>query len=157
MSELLIEVRYEADATHKSPGRLTGVLLPYGQRAGDRPEIFERGALHWPDAGILVRAMHLREAPIMRAIPFLEGDELRLDSPIPDTTAGRDAAVNLREGVYTGLSVEFKAEREARRAGLRVIQRAALTGAGLVDYPSYRTALAEVRQQQERRARKVWL
>ena len=28
-----------------SPGRLTGVLVTYGKRALDRPEIFEAGAL----------------------------------------------------------------------------------------------------------------
>ena len=27
-----------------SPGRLTGTLLTYGERANDRPELFERGA-----------------------------------------------------------------------------------------------------------------
>ena len=156
MDEILIPIEYRQDESRQSPGRLSGVLLPYLTRAGDRPEMFESGSLYWPDRGILVRAMHERQAPIMRVVPFLDGDRLLVDAQIPDTTAGRDAATNLREGVYTGLSVEFRAERETRRGGLRVIQRGFLTGAGLVDFPSYTQALAEVRQQGQGR-RKVWL
>ena len=63
----------------------------------------------------------------------------------PDTTRGRDAVVNIREGVYTGLSVEFKSLAEGRRNGLRVISRAMLGGAGLVDYSSYTGSTVEVR------------
>ena len=158
MSELLIEVEYRQDESRQSPGRLTGVLLPYEVRAGDRPELFESDALYWLDGGILIREMHQRDRPILRAVPFQDGNTVRIDQPFPDTTAGRDAATNLREGVYTGLSVEFKAERETRRGNLRVIQRARLTGAGLVDYPSYRDALAEVRQRESRPSwRRIWL
>ena len=151
MNELFIPVEYRADESRQTPGRLVGVLLPYETRAGDRPELFESGALHWPDGGILVREMHRRDSPILRAVPTVEGNELRIDAPFPDTQRGRDAAVNLRDGVYGGLSVEFQAERETRRGSLRVIQRALLTGAGLVDVPSYRAATAEVRGQARRR------
>ena len=40
------EIRFEEDASKLSPGRLTGTLLTYEQRAGDRPEVFAAGALH---------------------------------------------------------------------------------------------------------------
>ncbi len=153
-NQLLIPVEFRADESRTTPGRLVGVLLPYGVKAGDRAELFEQGALRIPDGGILVREMHDRSRPIMRVSPFLEGNELRVDQPFPDTQAGRDAAVNLRERVYTGLSVEFKALRETRRAGLRVVQDAILTGAGLVDVPSYTGATAEVRRA---RGRRIWL
>lgn len=156
MSEILIEVRFEQDDSRQSPGLLSGVLLPYETRAGDRPELFENGALEWAENGIIVNAMHRRDSPILRAVPFVEGNEVRIRQPFPNTTAGRDAAENLRLGVFSGLSVEFKALRETRRAGLRVIQRAILTAGALVDLPSYKTALAEVRQQEQRR-RRVWL
>ena len=157
MDEIIIPIEYRQDNDGRGgPGRLTGILMPYGRRAGDRAEQFERGALRWPDAGILVRAMHERARPVLRAIPFLDGDNLRIDAAFPDTVEGRDAATNLREGIYTGLSVEFRTFKEVRRAGVRTILDAALTGAGLVDYPSYVEAVAEVRQQEHRR-RRLWL
>ena len=49
MDLLLCEVRYAEDQEHGSPGRLTGTLLTYEREANDRPEIFTRGALVWPD------------------------------------------------------------------------------------------------------------
>ena len=47
-----VEIRIESDAERMGPGRLVGVLMPYGQRAADRPELFEPGALHWPADGV---------------------------------------------------------------------------------------------------------
>ena len=49
---LVCEVRYAEDQdTRGSPGRLTGTLMTYEREANDRPEIFTRGALAWPDGG----------------------------------------------------------------------------------------------------------
>ncbi len=158
MDELLIPIEFRQDESRESPGRLVGVLLPYEVRAADRPEMFEQGALRIPPEGILLREMHRRDSPIMRIRPFLEGSELRVDQAFPNTTAGRDAAQNLRppDNIYSGLSVEFKAIRETRRGGVRLVQDGILTGAGLVDLGAYRQALAEVRQQATRR-RRLWL
>ena len=150
MDDLLTcEIRYSEDETRQSPGRLTGTLIVYETRASDRPEIFRRGSLRWPDNGILVREMHQRQEPIVRVIPYLEGDAVKVDTPLPNTTRGRDAVTNIREGVYGGLSVEFYAEQEGRRGNLREIRRAMLGGAGLVDSPSYTGSTVEVR-------RRVW-
>ncbi len=147
MENLLIPLEFRADETRESPGLLTGILMSYGSRANDRPEMFEQGAFHWRESGIVIREQHNREAPIVRATPYLEGKELRIEIPLPNTTRGRDAAVNMRgpAPLYSGLSVEFKSEQETRRDGLRVITRAFLDGAGLVDTPSYLTSTVEVR------------
>ena len=156
MSEsLLIEVRYADDETRASPGRLVGTLLTYGEQARDRPELFTRGALEWAEDGIVINEQHNRQAPILRAIPFVEGDEVRIDQHFPNTQRGRDAATNLREGVFTGLSVEFGALAEGRRGNLREIRRAVLTGAALVDRASYRGSTVEIRQRTGRR--RLWL
>ena len=156
---LVIPFEYRADETRESPGMLAGVLMTYGERANDRPEMFEDGAFYWPDTGIVIREQHNRQAPIVRAVPYMEGRELRIDAPLPNTTRGRDAATAMQgeHPLYTGLSVEFKAERETRRGGLRVVQRAFLGGAGLVDSPSYKGSTVEIREESGLSvARRVW-
>ena len=146
MDEVRCAIEYREDETRQSPGRLTGVLLTYEERANDRPEIFARGSLEWRDSGILIREQHNRMSPIVRAVPFLDGDAVRIDVALPNTQRARDAATNVQEGVLTGLSVEFRSVKEGRRNGMREIQRALLGGAGLVDDPSYGNSLVEVRE-----------
>ena len=148
-------VEYRSDETRRSPGRIFGTLLTYGERAADRPEVFAPGALSWPSDGILLRRQHARAAPIMRFTPSVKGGAVIVDAPLPDTQAGRDAAVEVRGGTLSGLSVEFRALREGRRGGVREIQAAELTGAGLVDTPSYDSATVELRGRGGRR--RVWL
>ena len=138
----------------QSPGRLSGTLLTYGERASDRPELFEAGALRWPDNGVLLRRQHQRGAPIMRIVPEVRGAAVMLDAALPDTAAGRDAAAEIRGGLLGGLSVEFRATAQTYLGGLRRITGALLTGAGLVDTPSYGGSRVEVRG---RKPRRFWL
>ena len=142
-----MEIRFEQDDTRLSPGRLTGTLLTYEQRAKDRPEIFARGALIWPDNGIVVNEQHDRKQAIIRATPFLKGDAVLFDFQLPDTARGRDVAVSVKNGTLTGLSVEFRSLAEGHRDGLRLIKSARLLAAGLVDSPSYAGSVVEVREQ----------
>ena len=153
--EIRCSIEIREDESMASPGRLTGVLLTYGERAGDRPETFEAGALEWPTDGVVVRRQHNRAAPIMRVTPEVRGSAVVIDAPLPDTTAGRDAAREVRAGLLKGLSVEFKAAVSGYRAGVRSIRRAILTGAGLVDDPSYTGSRVEVRARRSRR--RLWL
>ena len=150
-----IEIRFEADPNRLTTGRLIGVLMPYETRASDRPEMFEAGSLEWPTEGVLLREMHDRQRPIARFIPVATDTEVRVQITLPDTTAGRDAKANVLAGVYAGLSVEFRAIRETVRDGVRVVQKALLTGAGLVDSGSYSQALVEARGKSKRR--RLWL
>ena len=154
--ELRFAIELRADADRASPGRLVGTLLTYGERAGDRLEAFEKGSLSWPDNGIVLREQHDRKQPIMRVIPELRGDQIILDAPLPDTQRGRDAATMIRNGTMRGLSVEFKATGQRFSGGIRRITSALLSGAGLVDDPSYRGSRVEVRARRDGR-RRVWL
>jgi len=144
-----------------SPGRLTGTLLNYGERASDRPEVFEDGALRWPDNGIVLRRQHNRGQPIMRVIPEVRAGAVVLDSPLPDTAAGRDAAREIRDGLFGGLSVEFRATGQMFVGGVRRIRAALLNGAGLVDTPSYAGSRVEVRSRANAighiEGRRLWL
>ena len=145
MDTLTCEIRLAEDESRQSPGRLVGTLLTYEVRASDRKELFKRGGVRFPDAGILINDMHNRQMPLLRAMPYLDGDALKIDQPFPDTQRARDAVTNIREGILTGLSVEFYAERETLRNGIREIAAAYVPRAGLVDVPSYADSLAEVR------------
>ena len=147
MAEIRCAIEIRQDGEQAGPGRLYGTLMRYGTLAGDRPERFALGALSWPDGGIVVNEQHNRAAPIMRAIPEVRGDQVVIDSPIPDTQRGRDAATMIRSGVFRGLSVEFKATDEGRPGGVREIRAARLLAAGLVDKPSYPDAGVEVRRE----------
>ena len=137
MDEIRCELEFRADESRQSPGRITGVLLTYEQRARDRAELFTAGALEWDPDGIVLNEQHNRAAPIMRFIPELRGAELVIDAPLPDTSRGRDAAVMVRNKTLRGLSVEFRSLIESRQSGIRHIQKARLGGAGLVDSGSY--------------------
>ena len=142
--EIRCAVEFREDDTLTSPGRLVGTILTYGKQATDRAELFVKGALTWPPDGVVLNRQHARGAPIMRVIPEVRGDALVIDQPLPDTTAGRDAAAEVRQGLLTGLSVSFQAGRQEHRAGVRRIHAAAMTAVGLVDSPSY-DAPVEVR------------
>ena len=148
-SEIRCTLEIREDDTRTSPGRLVGTLLTYGERATDRAELFEAGALTWPADGIVINRQHQRGAPIMRAVPELRGRELVIDQPLPDTMAGRDAAAEIRSGLFRGLSVEFQAKRQSIVWGVRRIREAVLGAAGLVDDPSYSGSTVELRDKSD--------
>ena len=151
-----VEIRLSADPERTGPGVLEGVLMPYGEKASDRPEVFEAGALYWPEGGVVLREMHDRKQPITRFEPTATDSAVEIRAILPDTQRGRDAAALVRNGTLRGLSVEFHAERESYRGGIRIIHRARLHGAGLVDDPSYSGAAVEVRNEHKGRVR-FWL
>ena len=159
MDEIRCSVEIRSDETRQSPGRLVGRIIRYGERALDRPELFEAGAFDLnaikAEGGIVLNRQHARGAPIMRVIPELREGELVIDQALPDTQSGRDAATDIRSGLFRGLSVSFQAKRQAFVGGVRRIQSAAMTAVGLVDSPSY-DAPVEVRQRREGR-RRLWL
>ena len=86
-----------------------------------------------------------RNWPVLRAVPEVRGLAVMVDTPLPDTMAGRDSAQEIRDGLFKGLSVEFKAVRQRFEGGLRRISSARLTAAALVDSPSYRGSVVEIR------------
>ena len=158
---LIVPIEYRAaDEYASGPGTIAGRVLTYGERALDRPERFMPGALSWDAAGVMLHRQHNTKLPIMRLIPEVRGREVWIDAKLPDTTIGRDTAIEVRNGTFKGLSVEFGSLRETRQAGVRQIHRAMLTGIGLVGESSYSTTV-EVRNRQQwdtlRRSARAWL
>ena len=89
--EIRCAVEFREDTDRTGPGRLVGTVLTYGQRAKDRPELFEPGALTWPADGVVLNRQHARGAPIMRVIPEVRGEAIVIDAgacrtPRPDGT-----------------------------------------------------------------------
>jgi len=133
--------------------------MRYGSLGVGGRERFALDSLRWPDNGIRIDLDHTSSPargslspPIMRAVPYLsdDGAEVRIDAALPDTQAARDLATLMRmtPPLYSGLSVEFHAEREHRDGGIRAIDSARLAGAGLTDMPSYAGTSVEVRTDQ---------
>ena len=137
-----IEIR---EGGEEKPSRLVGTLLPFGEVAKDRPELFERGSLSWAEGGIILNRQHQRGSPILRFTPIEKDGKLVIDEPIPSTTAGNDALAEIKGGLFRGLSIEFRAVRQTIVAGVRRISEAVLTGAGLVDSGAYESATVEAR------------
>ena len=167
---LTVEVEYRADDSHDSPGLLTATLMAYGQRGRRGDELFEQDALHWRDDGIVIRELHppkdaqgrpiITTPPIMRAMPFLENRELKISAPLPNTQRGRDVAEAMKGPLplYGGMSIEFAAEKQVHRGGLRVISKAFLDGAALVLRGEYADSIVEVRAELDRRPEMyLWL
>jgi len=143
--EIRCSIEVREDESRMSPGRVVGEMITEGQRAGDRPEVFEKRAISWPEGGIVLNRQHDRKSPIMRVQPKRDGDRVLIDQPLPNTAAGRDAAEEIRSGLFKGLSIEFRATKQRFEGGLRRIGEAVLGGVALVDSPSYATSV-EVRE-----------
>ena len=139
------EIRLSDD--QDSPvGILEGTLMRYGTQARDRAEMFQADSLHWNSDGIVLNEMHTRRNPIVRFLPVASDGEVRVKIPLPNTQRGHDAAIGVRNGTYTGLSIEFLSEREDQSTeGVRRISRAHLVGAAIVDDASYQSSSVSVR------------
>ena len=144
-----IRCKVEIREVEGSSPRLVGTLLPFNVRAKDRPEMFLPGSVSWPEGGLVLNRQHQRGSPIMRITPTSSSTGLTVDAEIPATAAGRDAVEEIRGGLLTGLSVEFRAVRESIVGGCRQIASASLSAAALVDSPSY-PAPVEVREHELR-------
>ena len=154
-NEIRCSIEVREDDSRESPGRIYGTLLRYGERASDRPEVFEDGSLSWPDGGIVLNRQHASTAPIMRLLPVVRDGAVIIDAQLPDSTAGRDCCSEIRQGLFTGLSIEFRSLKQRFDGGLRRISKAVLSAAAVVSSPAYSGSAVEVRHDQKRR--RPWL
>lgn len=154
-----LERRAGGDPELRAEGRrLSGVVMRWGDVSPTHRERFEAGSLREADS-VALNLWHDAE----RAVAWLPGgglelraddDALRMVAVLPPIRAADVALAAVRDGTATGLSVEFRCERDRREGGVRVIEAARLGGIGLVRAPSYHDSRVEAR---ERRARRVWL
>ena len=144
-------IQYAEDTTRESPGHIRGVLVTYGEQAKDRPDVYDAGSLSWPSGGIVLNEQHDRRSLIKRFTPYLDGEALRVDFPLPSTQRGRDAAQMVKDGTYSGLSMEVSRDSivATYRAGIRHISRGTLVGAALVDEAAFLGSVVDVHAKRE--------
>lgn len=161
MERRLFELRAEPDGR-----RLSGTAVRYGDTA-EMPwgeERIEAGAFA-PIGDVILNASHDRASPLARTggggLELADSPEaLQVRADLPATRAADDVLALVRAGVMRGLSIEFRAVAERMEGGVRIIERAALSGVAVVDTPAYPASEVEARRKATRpRAakRRVWL
>ena len=131
--------------------RLSGTVMVYGDVSPSHRERFEPRALQLA-ATVTLNLMHNPLEAVAWApdggLAF-EHDETELRmvvADVPPIPAGNAALAMVRDGLAKGLSVEFRAERDRREAGVRIVEAAVLSGIGLVRSPSYKQSQVEARR-----------
>ena len=140
--------------------KVSGVVLRYGEVSPSHKERFAPGSLRMAGA-VHFDLHHDRERAIAYTpgggLELADGDAaLELTAELPPIPAADRALDEIRTGKANGLSVEFRAVKESRVGGVRVIEEAELSGIGLVARPSYTGSRIEARSRRHGRFPK-WL
>ena len=130
---------------------LSGAAMVYGDTSPGFRERFVPGAFGAVPATIAVNLQH--DAAIVVAERAVLADSPRALHVRADLPEGSAALALVRRSALNGFSVEFRAKAERREAGVRVVERAELTGLALVDRGAYPGATAEVRARSGRTLR----
>ena len=135
----------------------TGTVVRYGEVSPSHRERFALGSIRMADVVHLDLDHDRERAVAWRPSGGLEladqGEALELTAELPPIPAADRILEEIRSGRVTGLSVEFRAVKESRDKGIRVIESAELLGVGIVARPSYEGSRVEARS----RRRRVWL
>ena len=124
--------------------------MVYGDTAPDFRERFVAGAFG-PVSSIDLNLQHDRSVVLVRGASLTDTPEaLLVRAELPEAAA---ALSLVRRGALNGFSVEFVSRAEHLRDGIRIVERADLTGLALVDRGAYPAAKAEVRQKMGRTLR----
>lgn len=149
-------------------GTLEGICVPFGEispytehAAGER---FTRGAFTKTIAArsrkIRLKSLHTDPMPVGIATDFEEREDgLYGRFRLYDSPEGRAARERAHDGVYGGLSIEFRPITEQRaKDGVTEVTEAALHAVALEIEPAYSGArVLAVRSAQEERAERAWL
>ena len=159
----MIERRY-CEIRQDGERGLAGTAVRYGDVAtlpwgSERIEV---GAFA-PIGDVILNNAHDRGRPLARTgagLVLIDGrDALRMAATLPQTREAEDTLALVKAGVLRGLSIEFRAVAERFDGGIRVIERAALAGIGVVDTPAYSESEVEARRRGGggRRERRTWV
>ena len=137
-------------------GVVTGTVIRYGDVA-TLPwgtEEFKAGAFTGRMEDLIANRMHSRTQPLARTGSGLsvtdDEEALQAEVTLPDTSSGRDTAVELAQRILRGLSLEFRAIKDdVTDKGHRIITEARMYGFGVVDKPAYPGSVATMRSWNE--------
>lgn len=131
-------------AAFRVSGRtLSGRALVYGDVAPQFGERFVPGAFGTVPETMALNLQHDPAVVVVEAAALTDNERaLEVRAELPEGSA---ALQLVRRGALRGFSVEFVARAERREAGVRVVERAELTGLALVDKGAYPRSVAEVR------------
>ena len=126
---------------------LSGAAMVYGDTSPDFNERFMPGALQH-SGRVDINLQHDPSIVLARGAVLTDtGRELRVRAELPEGSA---ALSLIKNRAINCLSVEFHAKAERRESGVRVVERAELTGLALVDRGAYPQSVAEIRKKKRR-------
>ena len=139
-------------------GVVMGTVIRYGD-VGTLPwgtEEFKAGAFDGRMEDLIANRMHQRTQPLARLGGGLTvtntSTDMRAEITLPDTTFGRDTAVELTARILRGLSLEFRAVKDdVTDTGHRIVTEARMFGFGIVDKPAYPGSVASMKRWAEYR------
>ena len=133
-------------AAFRVAGRtLSGTALRYGDVAPEFRERFVPGAFGEDLPAIALNLQHDARMVIAEPGAFVLADGPRELSVRADLAEGSAALALVRRGALNGFSIEFHSLAERIESGIRVVERAELTGIALVDKGAYPQSKVQVR------------
>ena len=130
--------------------KLSGVVIRYSDVSPTHQERFAPGAFRLAESVPLNLAHDDLKAvawyPNGGLVLSDSDSELRFEAELPPIPAGDLALDLVKTGKAKGLSVEFRAHKERRDNGIRVVESALLAGIAIVPNPSYPQSQVEARQ-----------
>ena len=149
-----MEIRYCELRADFAERRLEGTAMRYGDigQVGSFRERFEAGAFgDLATADVILNRQHQRGEPLARTggagLVLVDTNlELRISATLPETRAADDVLALVKASVLRSLSIEFRATRERRESGIRVVTRAVLAGVSVVDSGAYLMSTVAARE-----------
>ena len=141
-------IEHREGVSFRVAGRtLSGRALVYGDVSPDFQERFLPGAFG-EVRSIAVNFQHDQKLVVADEATLIDSARwLEVRADLPEGSAALDL---VRRGALSAFSIEFKSKAERREAGIRVVERAELTGLALVDRGAYPQSLAEIRKRSGR-------
>lgn len=143
--------------------RISGLALPWGVPASDRPIQFAPQSLTWEPGGPVLRLMHdgAAEQPLARdggTMTITDSPEgLVMSAELPATTRADDALELIRTGIITSLSAEVAITARSSTTSPPTVTAAVLVALALVPTGSFDDALLFEKRTADRRRRRRML